>query len=157
MWSILWLSACVAPPSPGGGSPTGTTPTPAVDDADGDGAVAALDCDDLDPASAPGLPEVLCDGRDNDCAGDGDLRGDCDRTLDSADVTIFVPSGALDSQPALAVVPDLTGDGLPDLAATGTAIASGLDATSIWSIASGVASPAAEIERDVVQRDSGAG
>ncbi|MFM7201969.1 MAG: MopE-related protein [Myxococcota bacterium] len=42
-----------------------TTPTT---DADQDGSPAALDCDDLDPSSAPGLLET-CDGHDNDCNG----------------------------------------------------------------------------------------
>ncbi|MEM6927576.1 MAG: putative metal-binding motif-containing protein, partial [Myxococcota bacterium] len=42
-------------------------------DADRDGAPASIDCDDDDPARAPGLPEI-CDGIDNDCDGlvDGD-------------------------------------------------------------------------------------
>jgi len=44
---------------------TGTT------DADGDGRPAGIDCDDSDPATYPGAPE-LCDGLDNDCDGQVD-------------------------------------------------------------------------------------
>ena len=40
-------------------------------DADGDGVPAAEDCDDSDPATAPGAEE-LCDGIDNDCDGEVD-------------------------------------------------------------------------------------
>ena len=38
------------------------------DDADGDGGVFGVDCDDTDPLRAPGLRE-LCDGIDNNCDG----------------------------------------------------------------------------------------
>ena len=61
-------------------------------DEDGDGVPADEDCDDTDPATAPGAPEG-CDGLDNDCDGstsdenedaDGDgvtpCEGDCDDT-----------------------------------------------------------------------------
>ncbi len=41
-------------------------PDAASVDADGDGAVGSVDCDDDDPTRAPGLAEV-CDGIDNDC------------------------------------------------------------------------------------------
>ena len=37
-------------------------------DADGDGSVARVDCDDHDPSVYPGAPE-LCDGKDNNCNG----------------------------------------------------------------------------------------
>ena len=58
-------------------------------DGDGDGFIASLDCDDMDPFTYPGASEI-CDGRDNDCNGsvpvserdrDGDgfmmCAGDC--------------------------------------------------------------------------------
>ena len=35
--------------------------------------LSALDCDDNDATTYPGADEV-CDGKDNDCAGDGDLN-----------------------------------------------------------------------------------
>ena len=52
-------------------------------DRDGDGAVAADDCDDRDPGIFPGNPEVIADGVDQDCSGadavlcffDGDADG----------------------------------------------------------------------------------
>ncbi len=44
---------------------------PVLEDIDGDGATAAEDCDDTNPAAAPGLAET-CDGIDNDCDGEID-------------------------------------------------------------------------------------
>jgi hypothetical protein len=44
-------------------------------DLDGDGIPAREDCDDADPARAPGLDEV-CDGADNDCDGQVDAADD---------------------------------------------------------------------------------
>ncbi len=46
-------------------------------DADGDGAVAGLDCDDSDPSAYPGALEE-CDGADNDCDGSIDEGFDAD-------------------------------------------------------------------------------
>ena len=48
-------------------------------DEDGDGFCVPLDCNDLDPTSAPGLPELPGDGLDNDCDGEIDEDGpDCE-------------------------------------------------------------------------------
>lgn len=41
--------------------------TPACVDGDGDGACRPWDCDDADPFTRPGLPDLVGDGRDNDC------------------------------------------------------------------------------------------
>ncbi|MEZ4318184.1 MAG: putative metal-binding motif-containing protein [Myxococcota bacterium] len=64
------------------------------EDADGDGVIAGPgggpDCDDGDPTSAPGMPEV-CDGADNDCNGPAD-----------------------DGLPVVTVYEDLDGDGFGD-------------------------------------------
>ncbi|MCB9741337.1 MAG: alkaline phosphatase D family protein [Alphaproteobacteria bacterium] len=49
-------------------SGVGESGTEAPVDADGDGVTSDLDCDDADPARAPGLAEA-CDGVDQDCDG----------------------------------------------------------------------------------------
>jgi hypothetical protein len=58
-----------------GNSPVDTnTCPPPEDDLDGDCfSVEMGDCDDNDPYSYPGADDVPYDGKDNDCAGDGDL------------------------------------------------------------------------------------
>lgn len=79
--------------TPGSETPTASpiTPTPAVTpctDCDQDGSSADLDCDDTDPSSFPGAPDMLCDTIDQDCSGkDGTLDdalvckdGSCDYT-----------------------------------------------------------------------------
>ncbi|MEL6343251.1 MAG: putative metal-binding motif-containing protein [Myxococcota bacterium] len=60
-WLSLGLFAC---------SQNGTLNTAGTFavDADGDSVLSDEDCDDTDPAVAPGFPE-LCDGTDNDCDG----------------------------------------------------------------------------------------
>ena len=71
----------------------------AVDpDRDGDGSLHADDCDDADPARAPGKPGLCGDGVDNDCDG----------LADAAD-----PDAA-----AYAYYPDGDGDGSGDMMAT---------------------------------------
>jgi hypothetical protein len=61
-----------SPPPPSGGGPAPTpTPdpnTPAVD-ADQDNVPAGTDCDDFNNQIYPGAPEVVGDGRDQDCNG----------------------------------------------------------------------------------------
>ena len=71
-------------------------------DDDGDGAAAWVDCDDLDPAVAPGADEQ-CNGTDDDCDGQVD---DADPTIDPALQTLYYP--------------DADGDGHGDLHHPGT-------------------------------------
>lgn len=49
--------------------PVFPVPLSAWYDADGDGSPQGMDCDDGDPARAPGLPDPPCDGVDQDCDG----------------------------------------------------------------------------------------
>jgi hypothetical protein len=60
------------------GACTGTAAIPQSADSDGDGVSRPDDCDDQDPASYPGAPEVPYDGVDQDCDGDDlvDVDGD---------------------------------------------------------------------------------
>jgi hypothetical protein len=55
-------------PSPGGGGSVPQPGTP-VADADQDGVPAGTDCDDFNNQVYPGAPEVVGDGRDQDCNG----------------------------------------------------------------------------------------
>ncbi len=73
---LAGLSLTVACPKPEDtGSPPGTTDScpPPENDLDEDCFAPPEDCDDNDPYVYPGADEVPYDGKDNDCAGDGDL------------------------------------------------------------------------------------
>ncbi len=76
---LFGLGACAGDKGGGGGGGGGTDTGdgPALCDravdADCDGAADADDCDPDDAYVYPGATEIPYDGRDNDCAGDGDL------------------------------------------------------------------------------------
>lgn len=82
---------CVYEASFTGSFPSPTCTATSWGGRDGDGSVAPGDCDDADPARGDNLPEIVCDGIDNDCRSgdcctndeDGDgfaCRDDCDDT-----------------------------------------------------------------------------
>jgi hypothetical protein len=127
------------PEAPYDGVDNDCDPTTPDDDLDGDGADHPMDCDDADPLAAPGEEELAYSGRDEDCDpstpdddhdrdGDG-LGADCDDTDPSVGAgawaacvglaaTGAAATGAREGQElgaALAPLPDLDGDGLPEL------------------------------------------
>ncbi|MCB9675769.1 MAG: putative metal-binding motif-containing protein [Alphaproteobacteria bacterium] len=75
--SPSWLQGAHDGGAIGAFDTTGVTGPTAWDDVDGDGRVAVFDCDDTDPDVNDLLPEIACDGKDNDCDGivDGGLVG----------------------------------------------------------------------------------
>ena len=73
---VAWIAACA--PSQSSPAPDATSPS---DDLDGDGYIAAQDCDDSDPLVHPAAEEVCDDGQDNDC----------DERTDAADIDCADP------------------------------------------------------------------
>ena len=90
------LSACVGDKDPV--EPSGDSGRPQLEDADGDGYGAEVDCDDTSSAISPGAAEI-CNGLDDDCDGLTDEAGveDGTRWYPDADADGFGdgPSGVL--------------------------------------------------------------
>jgi hypothetical protein len=98
------------------GHPQWPAPVTETDD-DGDLVPeCAGDCDDAEPRKKPGLPD-LCDELDNDCNGSVD-PGYAYLVEKTPLGEILDPNGAAGDQVGASVtaLPDLTGDGVPDIA-----------------------------------------
>lgn len=87
----------------------------ACDPPDLDATRDSSDCDDADGAVYPGAREA-CDGVDNDCDGTDDLCQEGPVPLSDAGVWLDGRAADDHAGTAVALLPDLSGDGLPDLA-----------------------------------------
>ncbi len=91
------------------GADTADSAAPPPVDADGDGFLSDVDCDDSRAEVHPGAEE-LCNGRDDDCDGTTDA---CDISQDAT--TLYVQLGGDELAWPSALTPDITGDGAADL------------------------------------------
>lgn len=98
---------------PDSGEDSGETGTPPID-ADADGFADDVDCDDADAEVHPGA-EDPCDRVDQDCDGLPYDPGTCGTATPWGDVEDFLVSPDF-----LYMVPDVTGDGIPDAFALGS-------------------------------------
>ena len=94
----------------GGTTDGGTSDGGTSDDADGDGSLTGVDCDDADPDVYPGAPAVCGDGVVNDC--DGTEADEAESCLLTATFTGHDEYGSVGLELAGG---DLDGDGLADL------------------------------------------
>ncbi|MCB9663944.1 MAG: putative metal-binding motif-containing protein [Alphaproteobacteria bacterium] len=101
------LAACGAAPPDG---PPDDTDVDRVDE-DGDGVSADADCDDTDPARAPGLREIPADGIDQDCDGLEACHVDADG--DGHGATATTPGPLACDLPGLSGTPTDCDDGDP--------------------------------------------
>ena len=118
---LLTLMACTGSDGSSRADSAVTEDTaPSTKDADGDGVVEALDCDDTNPDAHPGAVEV-CDGADNDCDGEVDDGYDndddgsrlCDGDCDDSDAATWPGAAWLES--ATDCMTDGDGDGFGEM------------------------------------------
>ena len=126
---VLALVGCGDKPADTGRGGGGTT-DPSLLDEDGDGYLAAEDCDDADASAFPGAEEI-CDGIDNDCDDEvdegavdasiwyADTDGDGEGDADAAVAACEVPDGHVadasdcdDTDPAVSSAAEETCDGI---------------------------------------------
>ena len=139
------------PDDSAGPDDSGITPVPGDDD--GDGYSEDLgDCDDADPSVHPGADEVAGDPTDHNCDGTAIARTE---SILSVATKIFVSAkGTHQYQYAgagVAFVPDLSGDGLPDVMIGSPALQDAFESTG-WGHAYVLAAPfdATQDESDAV-------
>jgi MYXO-CTERM domain-containing protein len=101
------------------------------EDADGDGASTATDCDDTDPATLPGAPDAWYDGADTNCDG----ASDYDQDGDGLDAQLYGGPDCDDTDAAVGpcpgedtATPDDTG--VPDTNTASDADTDGADAAT---------------------------
>lgn len=110
---ILLLSCAGGPAAPDTSTGDSSVLDTDLTDWDRDGYTVGEDCDDTNPYVHPGAEE-FCDNVDQDCDGEPLAAGVCATVAPMSAGIVGALSSPVDHGP-IAPVPDLTGDGRPDL------------------------------------------